>query len=353
MEDFKIDLNTVIVEDQDLDTEDKTDNKTDKPDETKEPESKEDLNEDSTKEEEEKKTNEPNIEVSEEEQQEHEESIITEIRNHFGYEIEGDFSEDIEGLKKYTTEVARKIALEEFQQVFDSYPDVAEYMQYRLNNGDPSKFFETAQDVDFSKIELDDENELASKDVLRAILSKQGFNEEEIKDTIDDYEDTGILHKQAKRALPKLQELQTKERETLIQQKEAEKQKEIEESTKYWESIKSTIDSGKIRSINIPEADKKKFFDWMALPKENNMSQRDMDRQSLSPEDMLALEYLLFKKLDLSKLTVNRQTTKETEKLRSLFKSKGNNMKGASSTHKSKKTEQDGIGTILDYLPQV
>lgn len=288
-------------------------------------------------------------EISPKEQEEYEESVLSEIKKHFGYEIEGEFSEDIEGLKLYTSEVAKKIALEEFQQIFDTYPDVADYMRYRMNNGDPSKFFEV-NETDYSNIELDETNDAQAKEVVRVFFKKQGFSDEEINDTIEDYEDTGILVKQAKKVLPKLKTMVENEKQKLIQEKELEKQKRIEEATQYWSSVQETINKGNIKNIYVPEADKKKFFEWLAVPKNGDKSQRDIERESMSVEDILALEYLMFKKLDISKLSVSRQNTKDTEKLRGLFKNKGNIMKGADSNFKAKQKQLDNIGSITDYI---
>jgi hypothetical protein len=289
----------------------------------------------------------PEEKTEEEVQNEYEESVLTEIKKHFGYEIEGDFTEDIEGLKLYTSEVAKKIALDEFQQIFEAYPDVADYMKYRMNNGDPAKFFEV-NETDYSNIELDETNDAQAKEVVRAFFKKQGFTDEEIKDTIEDYEDTGILAKQAKKVLPKLKAMYEGDKQRLIAEREEQKQKEIEEAKQYWSSVQSTINSGTIKNIAVPEADKKKFFEWLAIPKEGTKSQRDIERDSMSVEDILALEYLMYKKLDISKLSVSRQNTKDTEKLKSLFKSKGSAMKGSGSNYKG--SPKDGIGTLHDYL---
>lgn len=352
-----IDLTKIEVEDGGVfNTEEKKEAKEEKQEEKKETSSNEKIKEVKNESEEDNKGEEKqedlNIEdsIENQQQEEYEESILTEIRNHFGYEIDGDFSEDIDGLKQYTTEVAKKMALDEFQQVFEAYPDVADYMQYRMNNGDPSKFFEINNEPDYSSIEINDDNESQAKDVIRAFFKEQGFTDDEIKDTITDYEDTGILTKQAKKVLPKLQSIHENKKRQLIEQKEVEKKKQIEEAKQYWSDVQNTINSGNIKNIAIPEADKKKFFEWLAIPKEGDKSQRDIERESMSVEDVLALEYLMYKKLDISKLSVSRQNTKDAEKLRSLLKKKGNAMKGSGSTYTPKGSKGE-IGTIHDYIP--
>lgn len=300
----------------------------------------------------EKNVKEENIEENiekdvEKDTEENSNSIIEEIKNHFGYDIEEEFSEDIDGLKALTSEIIKRGTLNEFQQVFDAYPDVAEYMQFRLNGGDPEKFLSLNKNVDYLNIQLDEDNLNQSKEIISEFFRKQGFTDEDINDTILDYEDTGILVKQAKKILPKLQELSIKEKQIILEQQEEQRRKEKEEAEKYWNNIKSTINSGKIKNIAIPESDKKRFFEWMALPKEKNKSQRDIDRENMSIDDMLALEYLFYKKIDISKLAIAKQNTQETERLKNLLNSKGNKIKGTSSS--VKKSFKD-VGKLEDYI---
>src|SRR5688572_23712618 len=70
-----------------------------------------------------------------------EESFYESLAKTLGYEVEGEFEESVEGVAKYTKAVAEQIAQEEIKDLFNSYPDVKEYLQFRLNDGDPAKYF--------------------------------------------------------------------------------------------------------------------------------------------------------------------------------------------------------------------
>lgn len=282
--------------------------------------------------------------IQEETQEEYEESIISQIKAGFGFDIEGEFTEDVEGLKNLTTEAARRLALQDFQDIFDSYPDVADYMRYRMNGGDPDKFIKANNTSIDSIEEVTDEN---SKDIVSTYLKTMGFDENDIKETIEDYEDTGILEKQAKKVLPKIKEHYKKEKEALIQQQEQERQAEIENANKYWESVRETVKAGKIKNIAIPEADKKKFFDWLAVPVENNKSKRDIQREAMELEDQLALEYLMYKNLDISNLVISKNQTKKAQDLKKLLTNKGNKLSGGNPTTRKKDNQ---IGSIDSYL---
>ena len=275
------------------------------------------------------------------------ESIITEFKNHFGYEVEGNFAEDLDGLKLLTTEIAKKIAEQNLDSVFQAVPDVADYMDYRLKGGDPERFFKVNfEEPDYSKFEVTEESVDTNKQLIRSFLKKQGFEDSEIMDTIQDYEETGILYKQANKVKPKLIAFQKTEKENLfLEQQEAERIA-AEEADKQWKQIESTIGSGRLGNIAIPESEKKSFFNWLAVPIQEGKSQRMIDRETLGTENMLALEYLLYKKMDISKLAVAKEKTMQANKLKEFLERKGSEAKG---TTGGKVQKQNIIG-IQDFI---
>ena len=76
--------------------------------------------------------------------EESEASIISTLKERLGYEIEGDFEDDYDGIAGLTKAMAEKIAEEQFRSVFQSFPDIQEYLNYRVSGGDPDKFFKVA-----------------------------------------------------------------------------------------------------------------------------------------------------------------------------------------------------------------
>lgn len=286
-------------------------------------------------------------EETQEQQPEEQESIINTLKTHFGYDIQGEFTEDIDGLKTFTSEIAKKMALSELEEVFKLVPDAGEYLQYRMNGGDPQKFFDVNfSEPDYSSYELNEDNPGISKEIIRVFLKKQNYAENEIIETISDYEDTGLLYKQANKILPKLIKLQNDEKEGFKKRRQEELLMQEESAKKEWKAIEDTISSGRLGNIMIPEAEKSKFFEWMAIPVQEGKSQRMIDRETLGVDNMLALEYLLYKKMDISKLAVTKNTTKETLELKSLLNKKGNITKNTNSG--IKKTNNNF--RLTDYL---
>jgi hypothetical protein len=119
-------------------------------------------------------------------------SMFATLGAKLGYEIEGEFSEDYDGLAEYTNAVGEQIAKEQLEKIFASMPDVKEYYEYRANSGDPLKYFEAQQaEVDYHAVDL--QNEAHQKRVIIDGMRQQGFGDEDIARMVESYEDAGIL----------------------------------------------------------------------------------------------------------------------------------------------------------------
>jgi hypothetical protein len=258
-----------------------------------------------------------------EEGEESEASIISTLKERLGYEIEGDFEDDYDGIAGLTKAMAEKIAEEQFRSVFQSFPDIQEYLNYRVSGGDPDKFFKVAaKEIDFGKLSLSKEDKGMQRKVVESFMQMQGFEPEEITETIQDYEDAGLLLKNSERAVKKLAAHQVKQKESLVQEQQKQARETAKQTQETWGQIGSIINKGRLRDFTIPESDKKRFYSWMATPVDNNgRSQRLIDREKLDQESILAMEYLMYKGLDISKLVSAKVNTKQAASLKSKLKS--------------------------------
>lgn len=249
---------------------------------------------------------------------EEEPSVIDVLRSKLGYEVPGNFSEDYDGVAKFADAVANEIAKEQLDTVFAQFPDVEQYLQYRYNGGDPKQYFQaTAPVVDYSAVEITDENVAIQRAVVEEFLQRSGYTHEEVAETVQEYVEAGILQRQANRSLGKLQKIQEQEAASLIERQKAEAQQRQETAQTQWTNIKNTIDQGQVRGFNIPNADRKKFYSWMSESVDNQgRTQRLVDREKMDLETQVAMEYLLWKNFDLSKLLSNTQNTKKAQNLK-------------------------------------
>jgi hypothetical protein len=281
-------------------------------------------------------------EDTEESVSEEEASIIDTLRQKMGYEVAGDFSEDYDGVVNFTTQVANEIAKEQLDTVFSQFPDVEEYLQFRYNGGDPKKYFQaTSPNVDFGAIELTDEDVSMQRMVVQEFLSRQGYQPDEISETVQEYVEAGILMNQATRSLGKLKIAQEREAKQLVEQQKAQAEEQQKQVQQQWGAIQQTIDRGVVKGFAIPNADRKKFFSWMSDAVDNQgRTQRLVDREQMDLETQVAMEYLLWKKFDLSKLVSNTQNTKKAQNLKQKLQQKkpaNQRMKGGQSSYKAPK----------------
>ena len=294
---------------------------------------------------------EPTASTGSTESTEEEESIINELQAKLGYELDGEFDESIDGLLDFTKATADKIAQEQMQNVFSAFPDVQEYLNYRANGGDPKQYFQTAApERDFSAMEVSEGDVVTQKQIVGAYLEGQGFDQSEIKETLEDYEDAGILERHAKKALTRLQTAQAQEKKTLIERQQQQAQAQAQENERMWTEINGLVQQGSLKGLTVPERDKKRFFSWMANPiDQQGNSQRAVDRANLDQETLLALEYIVYKGFDLSKLIANNNTTQQARSLRSKL-SKGTSSNSRMKNSKPGYTKAQKLPDLKDLL---
>tara|TARA_R100000700_G_C3167101_1_gene142092 strand:- start:182 stop:1306 length:1125 start_codon:yes stop_codon:yes gene_type:complete len=274
------------------------------------------------KEEQTEEAEQPVAENTESDETDSEPSIVSTLIERLGYDIQGEFSDDYDGIVGVTKEAATKMAEEQFQQVFSAFPDIQEYLNYRVSGGDPDKYFEVAaKEIDFSKLEVNEKDVGMQRKILETFLTSQGYEPEEVTDTIQDYEDAKILYKNAGRAVKKLAVAQANAKETLLKQQQEEAKVVAQQTKETWNNINQIVNRGKLKDFTIPEADKKKFYNWMSVPvDQQGRSQRIIDREKLDQESILAMEYLMYKGLDLSKLINTKATTRQAVNLKAKLK---------------------------------
>ncbi len=278
-------------------------------------------------------------------------SMFATLGAKLGYEVEGDFAEDYDGLAEYTTAVGQQIANEQLQKIFSAMPDVKEYFDYRANNGDPIKYFEAQQaQMDYSNMQVDD-NVAVQKRVVIDGMRQQGFGDEDISRMVESYEDAGILKDNASIYLQQLQRTQGQRKEQLLAQQQQEAEQQRKEAEAYWSSVQETISAGSLKGMSIPQRQRGKFYEWMTIPvNEQGVTQRDIDRQNIDQETALAVEYLLYQGFDLKKLAGNAAATQKVSSLKSKLTaspSAGSRMK---SRTKSGTTKANTIPSLKDLL---
>jgi hypothetical protein len=181
---------------------------------------------------------------------------------------------------------------------------------------DIQKFFSSVKpEIDYKSIDLT--NEDAQKAVMRTFYKKMDYDDNEIKDAIEDLEIAGTLEKSSKVASTKLAASQEKERAALIEKTKAEDTVKRQKIQEYWNTIDSTIKGGRVHSFSIPVAEQKAMLEYMSRPTKAGVPQLQEDLNNMNVEDRIALAIAVKNKFNLGKYitaavkTQSAQTLKE------------------------------------------
>ena len=266
-------------------------------------------------------------------------SITDSIAKTLGYELEKDYADTEEGLAEFTKDVAKEIAEDQLQALFEQFPTVQKHLDYVLAGGDPDKFFQTYNpSLDYGQIEIDRDDSRTQKGFLTEYLREKGHDDDFIKDMIEDYEDSGKLYDRALNAQKHLAAGQAKEKEEIVaRQREAQKQQQ-QQTEEFWESVATTIEQGKeFAGIKIPDREKAKFFDYISKPVDKQgRTKRDVDYASAEMDAKLALDYLMYKKLQLSDIISTKVKSASAQNLRQKIQSNQERVKNFGKAEKGK-----------------
>ena len=256
--------------------------------------------------------------------------ILGTLKQKFGFDF-GDqqFDESIDGVFELSKMAAEKLAESHLDEFFRQMPDVAQYAEFRMNGGDPKMFFETMGDSrDYSQVSITEQDTATQRHVVGELLKKQGFDQETANLMLENYSKAGVLFDQSKAALPILAKLDAAEKQTVMERQRQQAAEKERERLAEVELIKNTVKAGTFKGIQIPEAEKTKFQNWLFQAGKDGKTGRNAAREQLTMEDKLALEYLVFKGFKLSDIIQKRVETAKAKDLKSLMKDRqGSRMK--------------------------
>lgn len=153
-------------------------------------------------------------------------------------------------LEWFATKAKEKVQADVDSAIAEYKESLPDEVRYLLDNYDSGVSIQDLLQADKKVMEVAsiseeklEESEGLQKDLLAKYLRLSGETEEDIRDTIIDYEDSGLLEKMSKKAHSKLIQYEAAQKQNLVQR---EKQRAIEQKQQYqsWlSSMKDTIDS--------------------------------------------------------------------------------------------------------------
>lgn len=234
-----------------------------------------------------------------------------------------EYEETMEGFVDYTQDAVQTAMEQQWQQTFEQYPDIQQYVEYRMQGGDPEEYQETMFNTSWQDREVPEDDTEQQKQIIRENLSDD-FGEEEIEEYLDEYEAAGTLETEAKKSLRQLQQEEEREQEQLLEKQEEKAQRQQEQIQEFWNDVEETIhQEDEFHGIPIPEGEKDDFFSFMAedITDGQGVSQRDKMVQEMGLEERIAIDLILYHDFNLDKLAELKAKTKNAENLRDRLKS--------------------------------
>lgn len=265
------------------------------------------------------------------------EAIGVEILNDDNTPVE--FEDSPAGIKQYIDAVIttsqQEIAEATINSLYSRYPIVKDVLDYYLANGNSLDGF--TERPDRSNLTIDENNQAQQEEIIRQAWKERG---QEVDDGYIAYlKSSGTLLTIAEKELENLQKADAAERKRLADEAAEQQRAALEANQKYWEGVKSVIDSKKVAGYQIPDTiivnrDGKKlavtpndFFNYLYQVDKDGYSryQRDLMKDSAETrrDDEILRAFLKFTGGSYANLVDMAVKEKEVIKLRA--KAKENN----------------------------
>jgi len=280
--------------------------------------------------------------AGEEEGSEDEEvSIFATLNEKTGYEIEGEFEENVDGVVEYSDKLADAKAKEIVKNTFDEYPIAKTFIEYLKNGGKPQQFFEIQHpQVNYSEIQMGkgEENKESQKEVLAHYYAQKGIDNAKVTQLVQLADETGTLEKDALSGLEEMTTVQRAAQADQIKTQELAFQKQKDEDKTYWGGIQAHVNTGKIGLYTLPQKARSEFYNWLTVPvNKKGQTQRNLDMAALDEDERLMLEYQVHKKFSVLQAPAGK--TKAKGKTDDVIKTMLNKKKkpAANTSHASEK----------------
>lgn len=288
--------------------------------------------------------------TSEEVEAEEETRLIDDIIRRTGIEFGEDELQGIDDTEDGIAELAERIALKRAEQQLSDYleqhPMTKQLLEFESMGGDPEQFKRVFfPEVDYSQFELSQEDTDLQKKIVRDSLSAKGFSEERIARNLEMYEDSGVLFDEANDALSELSQIQTYQKQQLLEQQQQEYSQMQQQAQEMWSQITEKVNNSEsLGSIPLPKKDRAKFIDFIMPDPQTGISKRDQAAQNLTIDDQLAIDLILYHGLDsLSSILDNRVKTKEVRSIK-------DRIKKSKTQNRTSKLEKQSKNASIDDL---
>ena len=221
----------------------------------------------------------------------------------------------VDGLTDYLSEVVRQNSVPEYAD--DRIKQLDEYVK----NGGKFEDFYSKQSSNLSLDNIDIEDEVNQKAVIRELLKYNNYTDDQINKKISRYEDADMLYEESEDALDRLKQIKQHELEEATRQQEELARQQEEQQRQFFTSVTNDINSlTNIRGIAIPKEDRKALFDYIFKVDQTGMSQYQKDFNENLSKNLIESAYFTMKADALISNAEKKGESSAADKLRKMLR---------------------------------
>lgn len=226
------------------------------------------------------------------------------------------YSNSVEGSTELLKDVATNATVNAVTAFLNSNPELKDVYFHLVNGGKLEEY--TASNIDYTTVDVTTLDRTGKLNYIKQSFEQQGLkNAGSLIKTLEQSSDEALTQAAAD-AIITLKQVSEDAKVQREREYQLNQQKEAQALEEYWNNVNSVITNGKLKDINIPNAEKDDFFKYLAVPiNSKGESQEMIDAEKESEEDRLLLSYLRFKKFNLNDLVNLKAKTNRLEQLRS------------------------------------
>ena len=226
------------------------------------------------------------------------------------------YSNSVEGSTELLKDVATNATVNAVTAFLNSNPELKDIYFHLANGGKLADY--TASNIDYTTVDVTTLDRTGKLNYIKQSFEQQGLkNAGSLIKTLEQSSDEALTQAAAD-AIITLKQVSEDAKVQREREYQLNQQKEAQALEEYWNNVNSVITNGKLKDINIPNAEKDDFFKYLAVPiNSKGESQEMIDAEKESEEDRLLLSYLRFKKFNLNDLVNLKAKTNRLEQLRS------------------------------------
>ena len=225
------------------------------------------------------------------------------------------FDNSAEGVQQFAKEVALRSRVNAVEAFLNQNPTTKDFFFHVANGGKVEDY--TANTVDYTSIDVTSLSTEEKMNYIKQSYDKQGVkNAGTILNLLKNASAEAVTEAAADAllALNDLDAADKKAREDAYTAAQLAETKRVED---YWNNVKSVIDKGNLKNLQIPATERNDFFKYIAEPINANGETREMvDANKEDPTFGLLVSYVRYKGGDISKFIQSSAQVNRLEQLK-------------------------------------